>query len=42
MGPVGMFFGVLTFGIIKLIYETQLKTENSSTNNKNKRRKMEK
>lgn len=40
MGPVGMFFGVPAFGIIKLIYETQLKkTENSSTNNKNKKEK---
>ena len=40
MGPMGMFFGVPAFGIIKLIYETQLKkVENGSTNIKNKKEK---
>ncbi len=40
MGPMGMFFGVPVFGIIKLIYETQLKKiENGSTNIKNKKEK---
>lgn len=41
MGPVGMFFGVPAFGIIKLIYEIQLKKTNNSNSKiiKNKKEK---
>lgn len=41
MGPVGMFFGVPAFGIIKLIYEIQLKKTNNSSSKiiKNKKEK---
>ena len=41
MGPVGMFFGVPAFGIIKLIYEIQLKKTNNNSSKiiKNKKEK---
>lgn len=41
MGPMGMFFGVPVFGIIKLIYEIQLKKNNNSSSKiiKNKKEK---